>query len=308
MFDVIQFDVSGICNAKCTWCVSGQKNLKKEKFGQYIEVNEFKRAVKHLQYSGFIEKGKTWLAIYMWGDPFLHPSIKEIVKFLHDENVPTGISTNGSKVVLFEEKGILSNIRHIWFSMPGFSQRSYDKIHGFNFEKILSNIITMSQNFYKMGCKPGSIKMIFHLYQFNLLELAPAIKFANENGLSIYPYAATFNGYEMTEQYFNSEMDYELLKKASQELFLFNLSKEYMEQRPADYICEQFRQLTINDDCRAVLCCGRSDVDLGNIFDLSPTDINRLRMEKIECKDCRERGFDYLKSMPLNEVLPIIKY
>ncbi|GBF34170.1 hypothetical protein DCCM_3282 [Desulfocucumis palustris] len=42
-------------------------------------------------------------------------------------------------------------MRFIIFSMPGFSQESYDKIHGFNFEKIKDNIIKMSRNFRENG-------------------------------------------------------------------------------------------------------------------------------------------------------------
>ncbi|ADY56923.1 Radical SAM domain protein [Syntrophobotulus glycolicus DSM 8271] len=305
MFEVIQFDVSGICNARCSWCVSGRRNRNKQSSGKFINVEEFKRTIYHLLENGFIEQGRTWLALYMWGDPFLHPRIKEIIKFLNQENVLTGISTNASKPVFFEEEGVLSNIRHIWFSMPGFSQSSYDKSHGFNFEKILLNIKAMAANYYKMGCSPGKVIIIFHMYQYNLLELGLANEFARQNKLGFWPYAAGINDYELMKKYMKSEMDYELLKKASTELFLYNLTEEFLAKKPEGFVCPQFSQITLNEDCRALQCCGRYDVDLGSIFDLKPQDINNLREQTGACTECRKLNIDFHRVLQINEILPL---
>lgn len=78
----------------------------------------------------------TNICLYNWGEPFLHPKFKEIIYYLSSLNLNIGLSTNASKPIYFEDSNALKNLRHMRFSMPGFSQESYDRMHSFDFEKI----------------------------------------------------------------------------------------------------------------------------------------------------------------------------
>ncbi|MCS4454451.1 hypothetical protein JTT00_04835 [Clostridium botulinum] len=74
------------------------------------------------------------------------------------------LSTNASKVILLDNNE-LKNLKYITFSMCGFSQKSYDKIHGFNFEQIKRNISEILDNFKKMGLR------VMHMYHIMFINL-----------------------------------------------------------------------------------------------------------------------------------------
>ncbi len=249
--------------------------------------------------NGFIGPN-TEIALYNWGEPFLHPKFKEIIKFLNTENFKIVLSTNCSKVVLFEEYGILSNLQFIILSMPGFSQRSYDKIHGFNFENIVKNIVEITQNFRSVGFK-GRFVLTFHIYQFNLNEILPATEFATKNHLQFLPSLAFINDMERQRQYVNSELEYSDLKKATQDLLQFYLTDEIIEERkkqkPIDYICPQYNLLNIDENCNVITCCG-DNTCMDKIFNVKANEVNEWRTNSRACAECRKAGLDYAPPAP----------
>ena len=299
MFNRIYFEISGICNGRCLWCQTGKRNINKTSTGKFVDFDEFKRAIFYLRENGFIGPN-TEIALYNWGEPFLHPKFKEIIKFLNTENLKILLSTNCSKVVLFEEYGILSNLRFIILSMPGFSQRSYDKIHGFNFENIVNNIVKITQNFRSVGFK-GRFLLALHVYQFNLNEIQPAAEFAKQNQIHFMPSLANINDMERQLKYLNSELEYSDLKKATQELFYFYLTDEAIEerkkQRPNDYVCHQYDKLNIDENCNVITCCG-DNTCMDKIFNVKANEVNKWRTDGRACTVCRKAGMDYLPPAP----------
>lgn len=311
MFEIIQFDVSGICNAKCSWCISGRRNREcNNSGGGFMSPSLFRDVVQHLKKEGFIAPNG-WLALYMWGDPFLHPKIKEIMSIAHKENVWVGISTNGSKKVLFDEPGVLSNVRSIWFSMPGFSQDSYDKSHGFNFEKIKQNIVEMTHNFYEVGkLRPGGVVNIFHMYQYNLLEMPAALNFAKSNHAAFWPYGAAINDPELCFSYLKKEWTYEMLDKASRELFLTVYDKTACpSSMDAPHQCN--KQLYLDEYANAVVCCNGKHIKLGSIFDMTPADYVRAKRENVDafalCEECNRLGAADARVLQMQEIIPIFQ-
>lgn len=310
MFDLIQFDISGLCNAKCSWCISGRKNREHMNSGGFMSTELFEKTVKHLKKKGFINRNGGYLALYMWGDPFIHPKIKEIMSIAHQENVQVGISTNGSIKILFDEPGVLSNVRHIWFSMPGFSQSSYDRSHGFNFDTIKSNIMEMVQNFYDIGgLEKGAISNIFHMYQYNLLEIPAALEFANKIGVNLWPYAAFFNDYELAKAFLTKTLNYDTLEKAGKELFLFAYDRKITDKPPLKSPpCH--RQLYLDEYANVVTCCFGKHIKLGSIFDMIPPDVIKLKETNKEavsmCNECNQLGISRMEVLQLREFIPLI--
>lgn len=295
MFSRIYFEISGVCNARCRWCKRGIKNLNGATPGKYVDFDEFKRSIFYLLENDFIDE-RSEIALYNWGEPFLHPRFKDIIKFLNVENLKIILSTNCSKAVIFEEEGILSNMQFIILSMPGFSQNSYDKIHGFNFGSILNNIFAIMMNFKNVGFK-GSFVLAFHIYQFNLGEIQLAAEFAKQNQMAFMPSLALINDHDRLGKYIKYELEYGQLIKATQELFLFYLSEEMIKQRPKDYVCPQYELLVIDENCNVITCCGESTC-MDKIFNVKVNHVNEWRMSGIACKKCRELGLDYIATPP----------
>jgi MoaA/NifB/PqqE/SkfB family radical SAM enzyme len=148
MFYYVNFEISGKCNANFEYCVSGKKSISgsfQQKNSSFIDLERFKSAINYMLKNELIGTDST-VGLYNWGEPFLHPKFKEILSFLNMKGVNYALSTNASKLIEFENFD-LKNLKKITFSMPGFSQESYDLIHGFKFERIKSNIKKMLINY-----------------------------------------------------------------------------------------------------------------------------------------------------------------
>ncbi|MFC2067695.1 radical SAM protein [Chloroflexota bacterium] len=178
-YDLVYFEIVGFCNAKCPWCITGNKSLNEIIYpSQFIKVDDFENAINYLLDNGFICSGESRIDLYSWGEPMLHPELGKILNILSKNNINYGISTNASKVVDLN-RDILTNLCELKFSMPGFSQSSYDRIHGFNFKKILKNIEALVNNIKKEG-SISKFTMSYHLYQFNIGEIKAAVEFCEE--------------------------------------------------------------------------------------------------------------------------------
>lgn len=308
MYKHVYFEISGICNAHCNYCVNGKDSisgLTHKTKSSLIDVETFYKAIDHMLNQKIISQDSI-IHLYNWGEPFLHPKLKDILAFLHKKFLSFGLSTNISKPVTFS-KNELALLEHITFSMPGFSQHSYDKIHKFNFEQIKNNIESMITNFRESGFK-GSATIAYHLYKFNIDEIQSAQEFAKKNNISIHFSSAYFNGFSMFKKYLNGELDFETLKKIKSELFIEHI-QEFQSKRPKDYYCPQFNYLTIDENCNILPCCAMEkncpDYNyIGSVFEL---DQNTLRSKKRShplCHDCQNLSIDFLghNSIGINEL------
>jgi MoaA/NifB/PqqE/SkfB family radical SAM enzyme len=291
----IFFEISGICNAKCPWCQSGRKNryspTPPKDVNYFVDIEKFKQSIFHMKNIGLIDNG-TNIDLFSWGEPFLHPDFKEIIRFLKEENINASLSTNASKVILFDNKDDLCKLCKIRFSMPGFSQKSYDKIHGFQFDKIIANIDAILTNFRKCGFT-GRAEIALHLYQFNLHEVDSAFKFAEQRNMGFLPHAAFINDHEKSTKYLKDELDIETLKSAGRELFLSCIEKR-REEALDNYYCPQFDMISVDNNCNVITCCSESTI-YKNICDVKCfEEINTWRINSDICKDCLKSKHAYV--------------
>jgi molybdenum cofactor biosynthesis enzyme MoaA len=298
MFNDVTFEISGVCNARCYWCQTGfrngvgvtqQRQAVKDRKG-FVDLKEFKEAILFIKKSGFVREHATYY-LCNWGEPFLHPDFKEIIKFLGLENIPTGLSTNAGKLVEFDSTYNLKHINAIRFSMCGFSRNSYDKIHKLQFDKVKENITKIIRNFRARGFR-GYAEISYHLYQFNLNEIEPAKKFAKKNNLCFNAYAAVINDFERSCKYITSGLGYEELKKAGQELLL-NYIEDRIRNKPARYVCPQFNMLTVDEFCNVITCCGDSTVFKKITGVSNAAEINIWRCNSDICKKCLSLGASF---------------
>jgi len=302
MFNLVWFEISGICNAKCKYCQTGRANIERltskppvEK-QQFVDLDEFKKSIEYMLANHFINTN-TIIGLFSYGEPFLHPKFKEIIYYLSSLNLNIALSTNASKPIYFESSNALKYLKHLTFSMSGFSQESYDKIHGFNFNKIKENIISIIENFRQCGFT-GSAFIAYHIYQFNITEIQAAMEFAKKYDIKFNGYCAYFNGKDMFEKYLKNELEYSDLKSASTDLLLGSIEyrlTEFNQMDKNNYNCAQFDILTIDENCNVLTCCVYSDVFPNavykKIYNVNNVDeINAWRKKSKECKECIDIG------------------
>jgi len=285
MFNSVYFEISGLCNAKCPWCVNGRGNLKPYP-SRTIPAQEFKNAIDYLFQESLIDSNSL-INLYNYGEPLLHPDLCEILQILIDKKLKYAISTNASKFIELDP-AVLKNLERFFISIPGFSQNSYNKIHGFDFKKILENI---DQWITRIGQE--KIQVQYHIYQFNLDEIEAASAYFKQKGVHFFPYFAYFNDYQLAKSYLDHTLPPKLLDAASKELFLYYV-EDQISGISDSYVCPQHSILTIDEYCNILTCCVISKADpdysIGSLFSLSQHDIEQRKTSQDICNECLKKG------------------
>ena len=241
----IFFEIVGKCNAKCTYCITGNGTQS----GGIVDLEKFKETIQTL-FEKNIADQNTLFYLFNWGEPFLHPKFNEIISFLSENNIKFYLSSNLSILPKNISKDSFKTCQGITISMPGFSQKSYSKIHGFNFSKILENI-----NKIKDFIPSEKLQVSYHLYQFNITEIKQAQGYFKNLGIQVFSSFAYFNDYNMATKYLQNKLSIEEFKKVSKDLLLYYVD-DLLEEMTTDYICPQFSMMTIDENCNIIQCCG----------------------------------------------------
>jgi|GEM_PF-1142333 len=297
----IGIEVSTQCNARCPWCFT-TKISEKEKSGQgkrAMSIDSFILVIERLEALGLLHDD-VLLNLYEIGEPFLNKDIVKIFRYLNGKSIKYAISTNASLTLSFEnDPDALKNLSSLLISIPGFSQESYNRVHGFEFDRIKNNIVKLLSDFRKNGFA-GDARLIYHVYQFNLNEIQRALAFAEENNIDFYPYYATLYEWQYVRDYIDGTLPYDLLRKASGELFLGNIQKT-IDSRPSGFSCNFFDMLLVDINGDLKTCCqirkGAPNYSYGNIFDIAPDEIRRARTTQQICRECQSKGMDYYLSV-----------
>ena len=85
----VYVEVSGICSAKCPYCVKGN-GLQKQ--GKYISQADFRKILDHLKKHSLLPK-RNIINLYIWGEPLLHPEINEILSIVGEYGQKAYMST-----------------------------------------------------------------------------------------------------------------------------------------------------------------------------------------------------------------------
>lgn len=287
--DSISVDIVGFCNAKCKYCPAGACEINND----YISVERFESIIERLIEYGFYNKDHANFQIYCLGEPCLHPEINDILRVLVKHGVHTAISTNASKVPDFAPDA-LQCVDRFLISMPGFSQESYDKIHGFKFDQIRKNIIRLRKQVSDLTNNGIPFDMTYHIYQFNEAEMVPAKEFCDQYDIRFAPNYAVLIDKDRCFSYVTDQMPYAELKEISKDLFLGVLDRQ-IRDAPRDYCDFQNGFLSINIDGDIRICSSYSprkekDILIGNILTDDIDDILYRKTHFDRCDACIKAG------------------
>jgi sulfatase maturation enzyme AslB (radical SAM superfamily) len=80
MYTDVFFDIAGICNASCRYCVTGRTN---HPMGGLIDTKYLQQALDILFKNGLVNN-KTCFHLYNWGEPTLHPEFGKIINIFQN--------------------------------------------------------------------------------------------------------------------------------------------------------------------------------------------------------------------------------
>lgn len=183
-------EISGRCNAKCPYCARQRFNQRYS--GKNMSPVLFGQILDHLLNIGLLHRDHTpTIGLFNWGEPFLNPEINDILKILKKKKLYAGVSSNF--IVKPEiDKDNLPVISKVTFSLSGFSQDSYGKIHGASLNKVLDNF----EDFYdkiRDYAPNTNLRIAWHRYTFNERELWEAYKYFDRPGIRFHPVIAYLN-------------------------------------------------------------------------------------------------------------------
>jgi len=290
------FEIVQHCNAKCYYCPTGIANINNEQVKKFIAPELFDKALSYMLENGTISSDCV-VDIFNKGEPFLHPNFKEIISILNKHNLRYSLSTNASIKVEFNEKGVLRGLERIIISMPGFSADDYKRVHGFDFDKIKSNIVSLIKNFRENGFT-GKALISFHLYKHNHNQLNDIEEFATKNGIVVNEYVSYIVDYNMLMSYLDNRLPDEVMTKISNELFFHDEAQplvSILDKSPKKFWCEHENILTLDTDACLLPCSHLfyPEYKQGSIFQLKLDEIRTIKKSLAFCKRCRKYRIDY---------------
>lgn len=295
----IFIEISGKCTAKCPYCA--QFRLKQENhFGEIMSPILFEQIIDHIFKIGIINKNDPpTINLFNWGDPFLNPNINDILRILKKNKLKAFISSNFI-VVPDIDKELLPVIESATFSLSGFSQASYSRIHGGSLKKVINNFEKFYDSIRKYSPKTW-ILIYWHRYFFNENEFWEAHKYFNRPGISIGSVIAYLNDDVMMKKFIKGELSEEFIKKAEKDIFLDLIKKGVInhKKKSLNYYCPQWDYIVIDESGQLLLCCGVTSYDsetvLGNILNMSSEEIMKTKLNHSFCKECISSGIAHYR-------------
>ena len=173
-----EIDTTNICQLKCPLCHTGLGTIQRDKGVMNFDV--YKKTIDE------IKDYCLWLSLYSWGEPFLNKDIDEFIKYAHDANIATIISSNLNKPLDADmaERLVKSGLDSMIVSLDGTTQDVYEvyRING-HLAPVLANLKLISETRERLGSQTPYIEWQFIVMRQNEHQMDEARELAKSLGV-----------------------------------------------------------------------------------------------------------------------------
>jgi hypothetical protein len=263
----ISIELINACGMRCPTCPRGRRQIK----------NDADQRCTQQQLRDLLEKVRTqtpitWIALYRWSDPLLHPELPELGRIAANFG-PVCISTTGNHQKCDVPE--LSTVPWSKFVVPfsGWTQETYGATHA-------GGEVERSKAFVERIASLGlrNREVTFHRYKHNIHEEGAVKRFARQTGCKFTPIWATHLGVEPN------------LAGASEPHVIFTPEEaQHLYQRSH----ECFMQTTCLDlwpNGNVITCAASSGGAVANLFEQPLAKVMEAKRTAELCTACMAKG------------------
>jgi radical SAM protein with 4Fe4S-binding SPASM domain len=159
----LQIEPTNYCNADCISCPSSRSSRKRG----HMDIELFYRIINDAS-----QIGVKRINLFLHGEPFLHPQIIDMIRYIKQKNLSFNITTNG---VPLNEKKIeeilasgINSADYISFSILGSSKEVHESImRGGNYDRTEVNLRSFLDQRRKKGVNGPVIETTFYTMNEN---------------------------------------------------------------------------------------------------------------------------------------------
>ena len=297
---IYAIDVVGTCNLRCPSCPVGNMPNDPRAKG-FMSTDLFQQILQKIKKESPVAKPEIWL--FNWGEPLLHPKLKEIVESVHQFGWPVMLSTN-----LNVKKGIESVAQcaptSIKVSISGVTEKTYSTTHEKgDINLVKENLIALRKYLDKHQShlspdKKTKVYIGYHLYKDNLEEAEIAKKIASDLKFGFAENPAIIQPVEKMMDILEDKPNV-LDKKLINKLLVHPkiLAKKIADKRSGNYDCElRFNMTSINHDGSVGLCCStysNNNQIAPNFLTISHQELEQKKYRNDFCKKCMGLNLNY---------------
>jgi hypothetical protein len=224
----------------------------------------------------------------------VNADVDAILSMLRSRGLYAGISTN----LIARPKIARENLavaKSLTFSLSGFSQETYQRIHGGSLGRVLENFEFLYGELRKNS--PGTaIVIAWHRYRFNEHELWNAFRHFRRPGVRFTPLVAYLNDLAEMLDLLGGRLTDERKRDAERDLFLDHIIDgiALAKGRSDGYRCPAFDSVVVDEVGQVLLCCGvtryDSDYVIGDLSSISVDEMWRRKCTHAICNQCASSG------------------
>jgi MoaA/NifB/PqqE/SkfB family radical SAM enzyme len=297
---IYAIDIVGTCNLRCPSCPVGNMPNEPRAKG-FMTLELFQEILQKIKKESPVVNPEIWL--FNWGEPLLHPKIREIIEMVHSFGWSVMISTNLNVKRGLEDVAI-SAPKSIKISISGVTDKNYSITHEKgDIELVKENLILLKKYIEQHQShlsqeKKTNVYLGFHLYKDNLDEAVIAANLAKELGFGFVQNPAIIQPVEKMMAILEDEptpVDDNLVNKLLVHPKI--LTKNISSKRSGNYDCElRFNMTSINHDGSVGLCCSTYSNEnqiAPDFMKISHQELETLKYSNDFCKKCSDMNLNY---------------